>query len=863
MLNKIVKWAKNELPLWQSDAVRRILTQDELDENDIAELTLMLKERHNLVDSKITVPKPQPLLLDHIHDASQDRKVMRLKSMTVGCDVNAIPDGSVLPFAHEGITVVYGENGSGKSGYARVLKKACYARDTKDSILPNAFMPTCSGKASAEFKVSINDGEDKTIDWIDGQQEPSVMSNICFFDSKCARVIVDENNQVTYLPYGAIVFENLASVLATIKSKIEIEIPYPKNSILDSLSKTTEAFMFVSKLNNNTKVKEIDEFCKWEKKDEDRLRTINKKISDAEASDVANQIKRLRNLKNRIIYLIDSILIAEKLISKEKCDSLNKKISELNTAKKVHEVVAQEKLSDEPLPGAGEDVWQKLYLAAKQYSIERAYPNKDFPLVTNSSLCVFCMQPLTDSAKKRMNRFKKFMEDTSQKAFEKAQSDVEKAKIYLESFKIADPEEFQDAIDEIENRSVLNSIDIKKFLDNTKLEVKGMLNAIIGNKIVKFNPFEEVYIDCASEIAEGLEAEAKYLENTNDPKILLGLKKEKNELTDKKQIHNKIEDIKKYILERKKQKKYEKCLLETKTVKIINKGKKIIKEALTPELIESLKKELDYFGISHFSINLIPMGKSGETLHKMALSECQPFFKAKLSEVLSEGEQHVLAMSGFLAELKLTNNISPIVFDDPVCSLDHLFRAKIAHRLAHEATNRQVIVFTHDISFLLDLNTACNEIVNSTFYSSTLCRIGKMPGVCTSGLPWHAMHIKERIKFLNRKIDELFALSKDNGSDYDEKAGIVYGFLREAWEASIEDVIFYGTIKRHDSTIQTKRLNYVAVSDEDCRTIDTEMSKCSKWMIGHDKSAAIDCKRPSPDIIREDIKILSEFVKAI
>ncbi len=33
-LQSIVDWAENELSAWQSDAVRRILTQDELDESD-------------------------------------------------------------------------------------------------------------------------------------------------------------------------------------------------------------------------------------------------------------------------------------------------------------------------------------------------------------------------------------------------------------------------------------------------------------------------------------------------------------------------------------------------------------------------------------------------------------------------------------------------------------------------------------------------------------------------------------------------------------------------------------------------------------------------------------------------------------
>src|ERR1035437_5936226 len=43
-------------------------------------------------------------------------------------NVNRIADGQELQFGTDGITLVYGDNGAGKSGYTRVLKKVCFAR---------------------------------------------------------------------------------------------------------------------------------------------------------------------------------------------------------------------------------------------------------------------------------------------------------------------------------------------------------------------------------------------------------------------------------------------------------------------------------------------------------------------------------------------------------------------------------------------------------------------------------------------------------------------------------------------------------------------------------------------------------------
>src|SRR5690606_25994141 len=82
---------------------------------------------------------------------------------------------------------------------------------------------------------------------------------------------------------------------------------------------------------------------------------------------------------------------------------------------------------------------------------------------------------------------------------------------------------------------------------------------------------------------------------------------------------------------------------------------------------------------------------------------------ASVGQVLSEGEHRCVALAAFMAELATTENKSGIVFDDPVSSLDHMHREAVAKRLIAEAANRQVIVFTHDLAFLFELNRAADR----------------------------------------------------------------------------------------------------------------------------------------------------------
>ena len=127
-LEAIFKWTQEDLKPWQSDAVRRLLTKYELDNNDKAEILAVLKESHGLEDVTKSAIKPKPLARSHLPSLPSYTKVITLKAIENLVNVNAIPNGSHLYFGHQGLTVIYGENGSGKSGFARVLKKACNAR---------------------------------------------------------------------------------------------------------------------------------------------------------------------------------------------------------------------------------------------------------------------------------------------------------------------------------------------------------------------------------------------------------------------------------------------------------------------------------------------------------------------------------------------------------------------------------------------------------------------------------------------------------------------------------------------------------------------------------------------------------------
>lgn len=860
-LDSIIKWAEEDLLEWQSDAVRRLLLQEELSEGDKDELLRMIKERHDIKDDAHTAPKPKPLKKGDVSGSPQTTEKVILKDLHDLKNVNAIPDGSGLTFGHSGLTVIYGENGSGKSGYARVLKKACNARDTKEKLLPNVYGKKGTEPAQACIKYS-KEGKDDNTTWKDGEKvEQNILSNICVFDSKCARVIVDENNETTYLPYGATVFEEMVGLYKDLRKTLEAEKPKPEKLEFEDIPASTKAGKFISELMHETKDDAIKAASKWEEKDEESLASLKAQIAKIEADSPEKQAQRLRNLKGRIITLADTIKGIDTAISEDNAEGVKQKIVKLVDADKALAIASQKSLSGEPLPGAGEKVWQSLYNAAKDYSTQVAYPGKEFPITEEGSLCVLCMQKLEIDARARMLRFKDFMEKATKKDVDNAVAALEGAVKELEAMTFPAAETYKDIMDEYREKKAYLVGQVEAYFPGMEARTKEIMQAAKGKKTdAEFQSPKPSPEQGLRDLALKLEEEAKEIEKAAKPDEYEQKKNQKAELESRKLFSSRQKKVLEYAGQLRLARKYEKCMPETDFTAVTKKGKKIITEALTPQLLKGLEDELKYLGAKHLDLSLKASGTEGETKHKMELKGIQVAAKTNLSDILSEGEHCVVAAAGFLAELKVGNHECPIVFDDPVCSLDHIYREKIAKRLVEEAKTRQVIVFTHDIAFLIDLESNAAETDGKVcFNPQTVCRLSGTVGKCIVGRPWHAMLIKDRIEYLREELNRIKTLHGTNLPQYNQEAAILYALLRETWEALVEESLLNNTIKRHGKEIQTQRLKSVTVETDDYKKIDSGMGKCSEWMLGHDRSKELTVNRPDPKEIEGDIAKIEKY----
>lgn len=859
LLDDIISWAITELPSWHIETVRRLLTQVALTSQDHEELYKLFKKSQGLLEVDLESLGTKPLTREGILGASGKKQAVILKKIQEIKQVNAIPDNSELSFAHSGLTVVYGKNGAGKSGYARILKRACFARDEKEKILGNVFRMFSAVPAEANFKLDVDDRE-SYVKWVDDREKPEILANICVFDSKCARIIIDGKNTVSYLPYGADVFQKLANIFQKFSANMELEKPKLVKPEITDLPETTGAGKYYSSLNVKTEEEDLARWFKWDEEDESTLNKLRLSYAKTFAGDTTRVIQTSGNLKGRVSAFKEKLSECISLFSSKGIETINQLIETKTTSEKAYEL-ASKKLNG-PLSGIGTNEWQALYLASKEYSTKHAYPEEVFPATGSDRKCVLCMQALSDIASERLNAFHEYMENSTKRMLDDTNAKLVVAMdkvraIELHKFRT----DFKDVLDEIESRDT----QIGKAVDECFCRLVNIREGLIkaGSEKTKYTGAGSDFdVRKIESVARAFDMEIRVLQKNSKPGEIEKLKTELTDLKARKQFSKNEKTIRGYLASLQKLDLYKKAFSHLNTRGITKKGKELVGKALTPQLQRALASELGCLGVRYIPLNLKHSGTAGRNEHQLKIAGQVGGAGVKLTEILSEGEQHVIAIAGFLAELTLRNSTAPIVFDDPVSSLDHRFSERIAARLVQEAGKRQVIVFTHDISFLVDLQS---KSVSQEQYCHcvTVCRQGNDAGVVREGEPWHAMEVNKRLNLLDQWVPEIALLYETNPEQYNKKAGMLYSHLRETWEAAIEECLFNKVVRRFQPEIKTLSLREVVVEKSDCDTIDEGMTKCSKWMFGHDLSKQISDDRPAPIELQEDIRKLRDFVSTL
>lgn len=852
-LADILKWSV-DLPGWQRDALRRLCSQTKLEPADIAALVAVCKGSNPAA----------PLDASHIRDPAANHAVVSLSALHGLLNVNALAHGERLSFGKTGLTVIYGDNGAGKSGYARVLKQLCRARSPKgDAILPNIYAGA-SGLPTASIDFFVG-GQKRNATWAQGGAVDPMLSAVSVFDSRTANVHVENTNDLAYTPLPLRILAGLAQACQDVKVELSAEIQKLQQQTPVVLSKPeckpyTEVGKTIAGLSGKTKPEAIEKLAGLNAQEDAQLQTL---ISDL-ASDPARTVRQLQAQETRINAVIEQISKLTAAASDQNRTALREAHVRLGTARAAALAASVDLFAAEPLPDIGSHIWRALWEAARTYSREAAYTEKPFPVTDPDAHCVLCQQPLSEKAANRLSSFEAFVQDESKRREEEAAAAygglLEQLSSY--SFPMKDLPSLVTLI-----RDDIGKDKLAKTLRRQIVQLSWRLRAVLrthADEVLHALPPDVIPTpEALRDVLDGVATRIEGLESEAGSPQRAALIIERDGLADRKWLGVVQADVIAQIKRCKAIDALKRVSKDTTTNKITTQSARIAQALVTNRLRSRFATEVDKLGIAGLAIEL----------QQAKTSAGVPFFQVRLinkpsepvGKVLSEGEHRCVALAAFLAELSTIEAQSAIVFDDPVSSLDHLHRDRVAARLAEAGASRQVIVFTHDMAFLLLLDEACRVTKDREATPVTyrlISRGADNSGFCHQDPPASVMPLDKVIDGMKAHLTNV-KIHHERG-DQAKWLREVTSFqdqLRTCWERAVEEVVG-PVVRRLSRKVDTTGLIKLTVlTDTDCATMREAFGRCSALL--HSQPGEINPRQPEVSVIESEISTLANWIADI
>ncbi|MBH3442365.1 AAA family ATPase [Pseudomonas moraviensis] len=848
VLQEVLMWSKG-LPAWQGDCVRRLLGQETVTQQDFEDVLALLKSAYGITDPEGRIASP--LSEDQIPAEIKPTTHIELRAVKNLVNVNAIASEHSLTFAPQGLTVIYGGNGSGKSGYSRVLKRACRARDQTETIYPNANKPLpADANARATFSISIN-GVSSDVMWIDNHPAPPELSSLSIFDSRCANAYLVNEADYSYVPHGLDVFERLAALQQQLKTAIEQEQKqYSVDlSAYSPMQGQTEVGRMIAALSAKTNPSAVQTLGTVSDDELTQHTTIGKSLQENNPKEKANQIRRLAQ---RISGVAGTALNKSLQVDQDFEKGLKQSVESYLLAKSAAELAAKKfKEQQNLLPGTGGDAWRELFDAARRFALE-SHPGQDFVSLDPNSPCPLCQQTLNDGAA-RLARFEEFIQQEAEK------TSRARRKAMVEKYTPLTTLDVTIGLDEATHAEIhvlapKVAADCREYERALGERRDQLVDAVKSNNWAGITPPPSNPSPGLQALVNQLNQQALNLEQASDEVARIQLQQTYAELEARVLLSKLKDTVVNSIARMSHVAILAKCITALRTNSISTKATQIGETVISTSLQDALNAEFKALGVGGLQVALQSRSGRGKMLHKLKLELPQ---SRNPKDLLSEGEQRAIALASFLAEVELSESSGGIIFDDPVSSLDHQRRERVAARLVKEAARRQVVVFTHDIYFLCVLAEQADS-VGVTALTQSISRRAEGYGVATPELPFEGKNTTGRIGSLKARHQHIAKLFRQGEEEEHRKHTVeAYVLLRMAWERAVEEVLLRRVVLRFRKGIETQRLSEVTVDDNDYVQVSAGMSKCSNY--AHDKAMVGGVAVPDPDELLSDIQALDTW----
>ncbi|TAU68273.1 hypothetical protein ELI45_10780 [Rhizobium ruizarguesonis] len=862
MAKNLLEWSDGQ-DLWTRDSLRRVaLASDHAtSDEDLAAI------RKNVIAAARAIKVlPGATVLEQSHLGTLANEIRRTALLQLGPvqNIDRLAPNQQLRLAPAGITLVYGENGSGKSGYTRIAKRLCRSLARED-LRSDVFSAT-GGARRVTLRYRVGEDDPVALDWDPETAAPVVLQQISVFDSGNARLYVDNRNRIAYLPKEIAILEHHGEVCQRLSQGFATD----ENNYLSRLAVPfsagytpgTSVTMMLARLNSSTTdlptEDELKALAETADVEQDELKMLEREL--------ATDPVAMATLRRRIVERLKRIDEVLSSLQADLSTQLEIKLNAARTACIEAEAAvwlsAVGRFAHEPLKNTGTDAWRILFEAARSFAISSIGHDGDHLPSVEGDLCLLCQEPLSEAGASRISRFNDFVSSEASRRAEQAKKQVDELIDGLKKLSVPSEEVISESFGAYAELGGECARVAEGLVDAVRELGKRRTAMLSGaSEMPALKDLSELLSIIRSD-QQRLDADADQLEQSAIHASRLDEKRAR--LADLRDRATFAADLP-AMLQRRGDVSALHCIQQCQqlvnTRAVSNQITALRKELVTAEFHKRIDSEIEALDLRHIPFQLLETSAGGQNLFSIGLKGVK---NVKNNQILSEGEQRALALACFLAEIADDREKYGMIIDDPVSSLDHIRIRRVAKRLVAEAAKgRQVVIFTHNIVFFNEIVSEAARVGERAPIVKTVIRKTDAAGfgvIEEDKEPWVA-DLGGRIEDLRQRAKSHASVTEFDTDSYRRLVKDFYSDLRETWERGVEELVLNKTIVRFVPDVMTQRLREVGVDDEDYRTIYHAMKHVSERS-GHDMSYGRDLPQPKPSDMIDDLKVLEDFRSA-
>lgn len=810
-------WARTLAP-WQQYIVGTASGQGRVSDDAIAEaFNRFLREKGLMpsanadeglptqIESRPNAPLADKLLLDRVDGL---------------CGINALPEGAALTFG-PGLTVIYGRNGAGKSGFARLLANVCFSR-TPPKIIADIYADCeTPPPPTAQFHVSIGGAEQEPIVF-KGEAAVSDLKRITVFDAAVARHHISQASAFEFKPIGFDVFPETVRACNALSEKLDQEIAKrikPNDFPQSFLGGGTEVHTAVANLGPDSDLEALRLLAKYGEAESARITELDKQILALRSQSPKDVLNALKEAAGDIRKLKDQLVALGAQFNDAALEERAQLISKTKEAVAVAAAAGAEQFKRAFFKAVGTAEWERFATSAHALALKEG---EGYPVETDH--CLLCERAFDETSRKHVADLLAFVEGDSRKTATEAQKTVAGVAAGLSRL---DTNIFSLAS---RVRAHVHKLapDLEANLDAAILSLSTTRDTSVSDLQALTTDAGPVNFSDAvvklDALIERIDKDVERLKADNTEAAIASLELERRTLRHRHVLSQLLPAIETFVADADWVRRASAAKSSLGTRHVTEKEKELFRQIVGDGYLTRLQEECEKLDCT-VPIELQTVGRGGQTMRSLAMKGGH-----KPEAILSEGEQKAVALADFLTEVSLNPASAGIVFDDPVTSQDHQRKERIARRLAAEALSRQVIAFTHDLVFLNQIFVAA-EAQGCDIQGHWVDRtVDGCPGQVAFGDTPVTSRTYENTKRAEEALERAKAAT---GAEREDALRKGMGALRTTLEETVVRKVFKEAVPRWSDQVRVTTLRKINWDNDKIEEICELYEDLSRFIEGH------------------------------